>query len=418
MKLKEITALEILDSRGNPTLKVTVKTESGAIASAAVPSGASTGEHEAWELRDEDKERFGGKGVLRAINSVEKEIAPALLAEEWQGQTWADRLMINLDGTPNKSRLGANAILGVSLALARAEAAEEKRPLYEHLRILAGTEKLRLPDIMCNVINGGAHSDSGLDIQEYFLIPSGIKKTAEKIRALAEIYHKLADELKALGERTAVGDEGGFAPRLKENAAPLVIMEKTIKDSGYSLGGEIKFGLDVAASEFYSAKKNRYCFSLENKELTAKELIAYYAELASRYPFLIIEDGLAQDDWDGWMEMTKTLGEKVFLMGDDFTVTNSERLNKAIEQEALNSILIKPNQIGTLTETVECMALAREHGIKTAVSHRSGETSDDFIADLAVGAGADWLKIGSPARGERVAKYNRLLEIDREINNE
>ena len=419
MKIKKITAYEILDSRGNPTVRVKLETENGVITSANVPSGASTGEHEALELRDNDPARFNGKGVLRAIKNIKEKIAPELIDMEITNQEEVDRKMIKLDGTANKANLGANAILGVSLATARAIAEESHLPLYKYLAQLndSAKEKIVSPDPMCNVINGGAHADSGLDIQEYMLVATGIDSIQEKIRALSEIYQALKIKLKKDKYTVAVGDEGGFAPRLKSNEEPLEYLTMAVKDAGYEVGKEINFALDVAASQFYNQQSQKYFLKLDGKEMSAEELIDYYEELIAKYPIIIIEDGLAEDDLEGWKLFNQRCGEKVNIMGDDFTVTNKQRLKLALENKALNSILIKPNQIGTLTETLECIKISHEHNLKIAISHRSGDTQDDFIADLAVGVGADWLKAGSMARSERLSKYNRLLEIKNEEEN-
>ncbi|MEA3273637.1 MAG: phosphopyruvate hydratase [Patescibacteria group bacterium] len=419
MKIKKITAYEILDSRGNPTVRVKLTTENGALASANVPSGASTGEHEALELRDNDPARFNGKGVLQAIKNIKEKIAPELIGMEITDQEKIDQKMIQLDGTANKTNLGANSTLGVSLAIARAMAEEKHLPLYKYLAQLNGSaeEEIVFPNPMCNVINGGAHADSGMDIQEYMLVATGIDSVQEKVRALSEIYHALKTRLKKDKYTIAVGDEGGFAPRLKSNAEPLEYLTVATEEAGYKVGKDINFALDVAASEFYDPQSQKYILKLDEKELSAEELISYYEELIAKYPIIIIEDGLAEDDIEGWKLFNQKCGEKISIMGDDFTVTNKQRLNWALENKALNSILIKPNQIGTLTETLECIKISQEQGLKIAISHRSGDTRDDFIADLAVGVGADWLKSGSMARSERVSKYNRLLEIKNEEAN-
>ncbi len=416
MKIKKINAYEILDSRGNPTVRVKVTLESGTVSFANVPSGASTGEHEALELRDNDSKRFHGKGVTQAVNNVERKIAPEIIGMEANGQNEIDQKMIQLDGTPNKANLGANAILGVSLAVSRAAALEIKTPLYQYLAKLADfqRENKNFPDPMCNMINGGAHADSGLDIQEYMLVANGLGSIEEKIRALAEIYHTLKKNFQAKKQVVAVGDEGGFAPKLKSNEEPLIHLMAAVEEAGYKMGEEISFALDVAASQFYDKASQKYFLKLDGKELTSEELIGYYKELITKYPLIIIEDGLAEDDFEGWKKFNQECGKNLNIMGDDFTVTNKERLVQALENKALNSLLVKPNQIGTLSETLECMATGRTWGIKMAVSHRSGDTQDDFIADLAVGTGANWLKSGAMARSERIAKYNRLLEIAKE----
>ena len=425
MKIKEISALEVLDSRGNPTIQVTLTTEEGIKTKAQVPSGASTGEHEALELRDGDEKRYLGKGVLTAIKNIEETISPAVTGMSVLDQKALDEKMLELDGTPNKSKLGANAILGVSLAAARAAALTKKVELYEHIKDLfnentvedkadsgadaQGSKKMPIP--MCNVINGGAHADSGLDFQEYMLVPSGIDSTEGRVRALSEIYHTLKAKLEKSNQVTAVGDEGGFAPKLSSNEEPLKYLVESIEEAGYKPGDQVSLAMDVAASEFFNKEKNKYVLKLEGKELTAQELVNYYKELSERYPIVLIEDGMAENDWEGWTHCNAILGDKIKIMGDDFTVTNKDRLKQAIEKKALNSILIKLNQIGSITETLDCIRLGYANDVKAAVSHRSGETCDSFISDFAVGVSSEWIKIGAPARSERVAKYNRLLEI-------
>jgi enolase len=416
MKIKKINAFEILDSRGNPTVRVKITLENGIVSFANVPSGASTGKHEVLELRDNDAGRFNGKGVTKAIQNVENKIAASIIGMDVNEQKNIDQKMIQLDGTPNKAELGANAILGVSLAVARAAAFANKIPLYKYLTILAGfsKEEISFPDPMCNVINGGAHSDSKLDFQEYMLVANGIERIEEKIRALAEIYQVLKKKFQEDNQTISVGDEGGFAPKLKSNEEPLFYLKTAVEKAGYKVGEEISFALDVAASQFYDSDSKKYLLKLDEKQLTSEELIEYYKKLIVEYPLVIIEDGLAEDDFAGWTKFNLECGADVNVMGDDFTVTNIERVKKALDEKALNSLLIKPNQIGTLSETLECMRLGHKEGIKMAVSHRSGDTQDDFIADLAVGARANWLKSGAMARSERVAKYNRLLEIREE----
>jgi len=414
-QIAKVRAMEILDSRGNPTLKVEVHTRGGIIGFATVPSGASTGSHEALELRDENKKRFHGKGVLKAINIIEKKIFPAIRGISTIEQQKIDCMMIEIDKTPNKSRLGANSILGVSLACARAGAATYNLPLFRYLQKVYSFEKgKQMPTPMCNMVNGGRHSDSGLDIQEFMIVPEGIAKSfSEKMRAVSEIYQTLGKILKEKGYSIAVGDEGGYACRLPKNQTPLELFEIATQRTGYKWGKEIRLGLDPAASEFYNHDKKIYRFEREKKNLSAKELVATYKKWTKKFPLSIIEDGLAEDDWSGWQHMNKELGGEVTLIGDDFTVTNTLRLQEAIEQKACNAILIKTNQIGTLSEAVECIRLAQAHKFKVAVSHRSGDTPGHFIADLAVASGADYIKSGAPCRGERVAKYNRLMEIEK-----
>ncbi len=415
VKISQIRALEVLDSRGNPTIKVEVHTKDGSVGSAVVPSGASTGSHEALELRDKGKKRYFGKGVLNSIKIVEQKIFPAIKNFKVTEQQKIDRLMIEIDKTTNKSRLGANSTLGVSLACAQAGAITQEMPLFRYLQsVYSFRKEKKMPIPMCNVINGGQHSDSGLDIQEFMVVPQGIKKSfSEKIRAVSEIYQTLGQILKSKGYSVAVGDEGGYAAHLKTNQAPLEFIEIATKQAGYRWGEEIMLGLDSAASEFYQKEQKIYRFKKEKKNFTSTELIKLYQQWSKRFPLVIIEDGLAEDDWSGWRILQAKLGDKIALIGDDLTVTNTVRLQKAITKKACNSVLIKTNQIGTLSETIECIRLAQAHKFKVAVSHRSGETSDYFIADLAVATGADYLKSGAPCRGERVAKYNRLIEIER-----
>lgn len=414
-QIAKVRAMEILDSRGNPTLKVEIQTKGGAVGFASVPSGASTGSHEALELRDENKKRFNGKGVLKAIEIIEKKIFPAIKGMSATDPQKIDGFMIEMDRTPNKSRLGANSILGVSLACARAGAATYDLPLFRYLQEVYSFKKGKhLPIPMCNVVNGGVHSDSGLDIQEFMIVPQGITKSfSEKMRAVSEIYQALGKILKEKGFSTAVGDEGGYASRLPKNQTVFDFLEVATKKAGYKLGKEIFFGIDSAANEFYGRSKKTYDLKKEKKTLDSSGLVALYKKWIKEYPFVIIEDGLAEDDWKGWQHMNKELGDKVSLIGDDLTVTNTLRLQEAIEQKAANAILIKTNQIGTLSEAVECIRLAQAHKFKVAVSHRSGETPGHFIADLVVATGADYIKSGAPCRGERVAKYNRLMEIEK-----
>jgi len=410
--ISKIRAMEILDSRGNPTLKVAVECRNGVTGHAMVPSGASTGSHEALELRDEDKKRYNGKGVLKAINNIEKKILPVLRGTNVLNLQKIDRAMIDLDNTPNKSRLGANAILGVSMACARAGAISCKMAMFRYLQEVYSFKKGKhLPVPMCNVVNGGVHSDSGLDIQEFMLVPVGIRSFAEKMRAVSEIYQCLGKLFKENGYTTAVGDEGGYAARLKKNQQTLDFMLLAIKKAGYAPGRDVFLGIDAAANEFCSNKK--YTLKREKKVLSSEGLVALYKKWVDEYPFVIIEDGMAEDDWKGWQLLNREVGRKVALIGDDFTVTSTLRLQEAIVQKACNAVLIKVNQIGTISEAIECIRLAQAHKFKVAVSHRSGETGCSFIADLAVATGADYLKSGAPARGERVAKYNRLMEIEK-----
>lgn len=413
-QITKIRAMEILDSRGNPTVKVEILTKGGALGAATVPSGASTGSHEALELRDEDKKRYKGKGVLKAIKIIEKKIFPAIKGMNVTENQKIDGFMIDLDHTPNKSKLGANAILGVSLACARAGAETYNVPLYRYLQDIYSFKKGKhMPTPMCNLINGGVHSDSGLDIQEFMIVPEGIKTSIkEKIRAVSEIYQTLGKILKEKKYSTAVGDEGGYACRLPKNQTALDFLALATEKAGYKLGKQIFFGIDAAASEFYDENKKTYFLKKENLRLNAENLTKLYTKWIKKYPFVLIEDGLAEDDWKGWQHLNKNLGDKIALIGDDFTVTNTIRLQEAIEEKAANAVLIKTNQIGTLSEAIECIRLAQAHKFKVAVSHRSGETSGSFIADLAVATGADYLKSGAPCRGERVAKYNRLMEIE------
>lgn len=403
-QIQSCHALEILDSRGNPTLRVTVRTRDGVNGTASVPSGASTGEHEAVELRDGDPKRYGGKGVLKAISHVEGPLNDLLRGKSVFDQTAIDRAMIELDGTPNKARLGANAILGVSLAAARAAANTQKLPLY---RYLGGEKATQLPCPMMNILNGGVHADNGLDFQEFMIRPIGALHFREALRWGAEIFHTLKSLLKQKGLSTAVGDEGGFAPRLASHEEALDLIVHAIQQTGFKPGQEVSIALDPAASEFYT--HGRY------RNRSTEEQIAYLAQLAHNYPIDSIEDGLAQNDWDGWIRLTQKLGSKIQLVGDDLFVTNTKFLQKGIDCKAANAILIKVNQIGTLTETVETIQLAKKHHYKTIISHRSGETEDTTIADLAVAYAAGQIKTGSLCRSERTAKYNRLLEIEREL---
>ena len=401
---------EILDSRGNPTVEVEVYLESGFMGTAAVPSGASTGEHEAVELRDGDNERYLGKGVLKAVENVNELIATELVGYDVEDQALLDTLMLELDGTENKGKLGANAILGVSLACARAAAAEQGVPLYKYL---GGPNARLLPVPMSNILNGGSHADNNVDLQEFMIMPIGAKSFSEALRMNAEVFHTLKGHLKELGLNTAVGDEGGFAPDLKSNEEALQIIIKAIELSGYRPGEDIAIALDPAASEFY--KNGKYHLDAEGKVLSTDEMIDFWVDLVERYPIISIEDGLDENDWDGWNAMREKLGSKIQIVGDDLFVTNVERLKRGIKEKSANSILIKLNQIGTLTETLDTMETAQKANFTCVVSHRSGETSDTFIADLAVAMNAGQIKTGSLCRSERIAKYNQLLRIEDEL---
>jgi len=417
-KITKIYAREILDSRGNPTVEVEVELESGVKAMAAVPSGASTGTYEALELRDKDPKRYKGLGVLTAVENVNTKISEAVVGMEAGEQVKIDKKMLELDGTENKSNLGANAILGVSLAVCRAAALESQLPLYKYI---AKTYKLKttnykLPMPMFNIINGGMHSDSGLSIQEYKLVPNGIKTFKEQLRAGSEVFHALKDILSADDYSVGVGDEGGFAPRLESNAKPLEMINKAIEGAGYKPGEQLSIGIDSAASSFFNEKENQYIFKPENAVLTREMLMNIYNEWIQKYNVISIEDGLNENDWEGWRAMNEKLGGKVMLIGDDLLVTNVKRVKTAIAEKACNAVLIKVNQIGTLTETIECIKLAKKNKMKTVISHRSGETTDDFISDLAVGTGAEYMKSGSLSRGERICKYNRILRIEEELS--
>jgi enolase len=413
MEITKITGREILDSRGNPTVEADVHLADGSLGRAAVPSGASTGEHEAVELRDGDKSRYMGKGTRTAVKNINDHIAPSLLGADAEQQSQIDRLMIGLDGTPNKSRLGANAILAVSMAVARASAASQQTPLY---RYLGGVGACLLPVPMMNILNGGAHADNSVDPQEFMIAPYGAEKFSEALRWGAEVFHTLKGVLKKRGYSTSVGDEGGFAPNLKSNDEALEVVLEAITQAGYTPGDQIGIALDPAASEFYDAKAKKYIFKKSDKsERTSEQMAGFWAEWVRQYPIVSIEDGMAEDDWDGWKLLTELLGKKIQLVGDDLFVTNSERLALGIERGVANSILIKVNQIGTLTETLEAMKMAADAGYTSMVSHRSGETEDAFIADLAVATGAGQIKTGSASRTDRVAKYNQLLRIEEDL---
>lgn len=407
--ITKLSAREIIDSRGTPTVEVECTLSSGSCGTASVPSGASTGAHEACELRDGDKERFGGKGVLKAVAHVEGEIAQTLLQKEWS-QRSLDEALIALDGTSNKSRLGANALLGVSFAFARACAEEEGLPLYRHLANLGGVGAVSLPEPAFNIINGGKHADSGLDIQEFMIVPTGIAGMPKKIQAASEIIGTLRALLHDAGLSTGVGDEGGFAPALSSNEEALDYLVRAITQAGYTTD-ECKIALDIAATSFYHDGTYKVRIFGEAKEGSADDLIEWYKALVSKYPIISIEDGLFEEDWEGFARLKKALGESVHIVGDDLLTTNIERMKLAHDYGSVTTALIKPNQIGTLSETIDAVLLARSYGWTTFASHRSGETTDTFIADFAVGLSCDFLKAGSLTRGERVCKYDRLLEI-------
>jgi enolase len=413
MEIVKVIGREILDSRGNPTVEADVTLADGTIGRAAVPSGASTGEHEAVELRDNDKGRYLGKGTTRAAENVTKLISPSLAGLDAADQTLIDHTMLSLDGTHNKAKLGANAILAVSMAVARASAESEMTPLY---RYIGGVNARTLPVPMMNVINGGAHADSSVDLQEFMLAPIGAKTFSEALRMGTETFHTLKTVLKKRGYSTAVGDEGGFAPSLKANEEALEVLMEAITKAGYTPGEQISIALDPAASEFYDKDKQKYVFKKSDKsEKTSDEMVAFWSNWASQYPIISIEDGMAEDDWDGWKTLTDALGKKIQLVGDDLFVTNSERLQQGIDRGVGNSILVKVNQIGTLTETLDAMRLAASANYTAMVSHRSGETEDAFIADLAVATNAGQIKTGSASRTDRIAKYNQLLRIEEEL---
>ncbi len=413
MKIKQIQAREILDSRGNPTVEAKVVLENGIIGVAKVPSGASTGTHEALELRDGGK-RYGGKGVLKAVKNVNTVIAKNLIGQEVGNLVVLDEKMLKLDGTKNKSRLGANAILAVSMAVARAGAEAAKKPLYKYLREVykLKEKEWRLPVPMMNILNGGRHADNGLTIQEFMIIPKH-KSMHERVRMGAQIFHALASILSQKGYKTAVGDEGGFAPELLNNERALQVIMEAIKSSGFEPGKQVFLGLDVAASEFHHHDK--YYFLNNKQGWTSEKMIGVYKQWSKKYPLVSIEDGLSEDDWSGWSKLTKEIGKNVNLVGDDLFVTNVERLERGIKENIANAILIKLNQIGSVTETIQAISLAKQNGYKVAVSHRSGETSDTFIADLAVAVNSEFIKTGSLSRSDRVEKYNRLMEIADEV---
>jgi enolase len=414
-KITKVLAREILDSRGNPTVEVDLTLSDGAFGRAAVPSGASTGSYEAVELRDDDKKRYGGKGVLKAVNNVNTEIRKALVGQAWD-QKSLDKKMIALDGTENKGRLGANAILGVSLAFAQASAKSEKISLYKYFKKIGRTgNELRLPVPMMNIINGGKHAENSTDLQEFMIMPVGAKSFAEALRMGAETFHALKKILKGRKLNVSVGDEGGYAPALPNNEAAIQVIIEAIESAGYQPGRDISIAIDGATSELFDKAKNKYILASENKELTSEELVAFYENLVAKYPIVSIEDGLAEDDWAGYQLLTKKLGKKVQIVGDDLFVTNVKKLQEGIDKKAGNSILIKLNQIGTVTETIDAINMAKKAGYTAVVSHRSGETEDVTIADLVVGLGTGQIKTGSLCRSERVAKYNQLLRIEQEL---
>ncbi len=408
--IKDIIAREILDSRGNPTLEVDVTLACGALGRAAVPSGASTSALEAVEVRDGDEKRYLGKGVLKAVEAVEKKIAPHLKNMDALDQAEVDKAMLALDGTGQKEKLGANAILGVSLAVARAAANALGLPLF---RYLGGIQGRVMPLPQMNILNGGKHADNNVDIQEFMILPAGAGNYQEALRMGVEVYHYLKKVLQEKGLSTAVGDEGGFAPILSSNEAALQLIVEAIEKAGYKPGEDILLAIDVAASELY--EDGKYCLRGEGLEMTSSKMIEYYADLIRNYPIVSIEDGLAEDDWEGWQELTRALGEEVQLVGDDIFVTNARLLEKGLQEGVGNAILVKVNQIGTLSETLETIELAARNGYGTVISHRSGETDDSFIADLAVATNAGQIKTGAPARGERIAKYNRLIRIEQAL---
>ncbi len=406
----DVIAREILDSRGNPTVEADVLLESGVIGRAAVPSGASTGSKEAIELRDGDKQRYNGKGVLRAVENVNTEICEAIIGLDAEEQTFIDRTLIELDGTENKERLGANAILAVSLAVAKAAAEESGLPLY---RYLGGAGQMQLPVPMMNIINGGAHANNSIDMQEFMIIPVGAQSFREALRYGAEVFHALKKILDEQGHVTTVGDEGGFAPNLENNEAALVVIMEAIKAAGYTPGADIAIGVDCASSEFYA--DDRYTLAADKRSLTSAEMVDYFAAWCDKYPIISIEDGMSEHDWAGWKLLTERLGKKIQLVGDDLFVTNTKILREGIQQGVANSILIKINQIGTLTETFAAIEMAKRAGYTSVVSHRSGETEDTTIADIAVATNTLQIKTGSLSRSDRIAKYNQLLRIEEEL---
>ncbi len=411
-EITDILAREILDSRGNPTVEVEVILEEVFLGRAAVPSGASTGEHEALELRDKDKNRYGGKGVLKAVRNVNEVIAPELIGQVGSDQKMIDNLMLELDATENKSKLGANAILGVSMATARAAAQAYGLDLY---RYLGGSNARILPAPMMNIVNGGSHADNNVDLQEFMIYPLGAKTFREALQMGAETFHQLKTVLKGKGLNTAVGDEGGFAPDLQSNEEAIEVILEAADKTPYEIGQDLFIALDPASSEYYNADTKQYELASENRELSAEAMVQYWVDLVDKYPIVSIEDGMDENDWEGWKLLTDALGEKIQLVGDDLLVTNPTFLQRAIDEGAGNAILIKLNQIGSVTETMETIDLATRHGYRSVISHRSGETEDTFIADLAVATGAGQIKTGSASRSDRIAKYNQLLRIEEQL---
>lgn len=412
VKISKIIGREILDSRGNPTVEVDVILSDGSMGRAGVPSGASTGSHEAVELRDKDLKRYGGQGVLKAVANVNGEIAKRLKGKVWNQKT-LDIAMIELDGTENKGHLGANAILGVSIAFAKAMALSQKKPLWKYFKDISKSKEIKLPVPMMNILNGGSHALNSTDLQEFMIMPTGAKSFSQALQWGAEVFHTLKKILKDKGLNTSVGDEGGYAPTLPTNEAAIEVILEAIKKAGYTPGKDISIAIDAAASEFY--KDGKYVLATEKKTLTSEEMIAFYENWVAKYPIVSIEDGLAEDDWSGWTLMTKKLGKKIQIVGDDLFVTNIKRLTMGIERKAGNSILIKLNQIGTVSETIDAIQMARVAGFTAVVSHRSGETEDSTIADFVVGLGTGQIKTGSLCRSERVAKYNELLRIEESL---
>ncbi len=418
-KIKEIKSREILDSRGNPTVETKIILDNGIIGKASVPSGASTGIHEAWELRDGDKERYEGKGVLKAVSNVNKIINKALRGFEISDQKKIDKVMIELDGTDNKKNLGANAILSVSMATARTASLDKGVELYEHLADVYDLDKkFKLPTPSFNIFNGGSHADTNLDFQEFMILPMKDIDIAEKIRMGSEIFHELGRVLKSAGMDTDVGNEGGYAPDIHSSVQAIELIMAAIINAGYEPGVDIGLGMDVGASEFFNKKSGKYIFKLDQAQFRRDDLIGLYNEWFRKFPIILIEDGLEQDDWEGWSELNKELGGHILLIGDDLFVTNINRLRKGLKEKAANALLVKPNQVGSITETVETVMLAKKHGLKTMASHRSGETTDTFIADLSVALGTDYIKSGSLSRSERLVKYNRLMEIELKLKGE
>lgn len=414
-EILDIVGREILDSRGNPTVEVEVLLESGDVGLAAVPSGASTGEHEAVELRDGDSERYGGKGVLEAVQNVNEIISEEIIGLDATDQVMIDKLLIELDGTENKGKLGANAILGVSLAIAKAAAGALGLPLFQYL---GGVNAKVLPVPMMNILNGGKHADNNVDLQEFMVMPVNVPSFREALRMGTEVFHSLKKVLKTKGYSTAVGDEGGFAPDLKSNEEAVEIILEAISKAGFKAGADVFLALDPASSEFFDKDRNLYLLESENKKLTPEQMADYYVDWVQKYPIISIEDGMAEDDWEGWKNITQKLGKKIQLVGDDLFVTNTNRLQQGIDQNIANSILIKLNQIGTLTETLDCIEMAHRSNYTTVISHRSGETEDSTIADVAVAVNAGQIKTGSSSRSDRIAKYNQLLRIEEMLGDE